>query len=145
MAYPPKNHQPRENNSKELPPTIEPQKLPADYVDSAERLMRELTVSSRNLTTTKLRTLFNLVLDVFNEEILRSDESLTAEHQAKLSLIRMRMVYEAGRDPATKYLVKRAKLLEYLKGVGSSRQDFINFTHYMESLVAYHRFFGGKE
>ena len=41
---------------------------------------------------------------------------------------------------------KKAKLLEYIKDIGSSRAKLIAFTQYMEALVAYHRFYiGGKE
>ena len=41
--------------------------------------------------------------------------------------------------------VEKAKLLEYIKGISSSRAEMIRFAHYMEALVAYHRFLGGKE
>ena len=37
------------------------------------------------------------------------------------------------------------KLLEYLKGINGKRESFIKFTQYMEALVAFHKFFGGRE
>ena len=33
----------------------------------------------------------------------------------------------------------------FIKGIGNSRAEFIRFARYMEALVAYHRFFGGKD
>ena len=60
-------------------------------------------------------------------------------------MMRIRTAYEAGRDPATKVFVEKAHLLQYLKGIGTGREDLIAFAHYMEALVAYHRYYGGKE
>ena len=50
------------------------------------------------------------------------------------------MVYGAGRDDAVKLFLERAQLLEYIKGLGDSRAKLMDFAHYMEALVAYHRF-----
>ena len=41
--------------------------------------------------------------------------------------------------------MEKAQLLAYIKGIGNSRAEMIRFAHYMEALVAYHRFMGGKE
>ena len=59
--------------------------------------------------------------------------------------MRVRLVYEAGRDDTVKNFVKKCKLLEYIKGVGDDLNKFFAFSQYMEALVAYHRYFGGKE
>lgn len=42
-------------------------------------------------------------------------------------------------------LMTQTNLLEYLKGISTDRADLIRFAHYMEALVAFHRYFGGKE
>lgn len=55
------------------------------------------------------------------------------------------MLYEAGRDKDVKYFLEVAKLVEYLKDIGTSRAKLLNYFHYMEALVAYHKFYGGKE
>lgn len=60
-------------------------------------------------------------------------------------MMRIRTAYEAGRDDTVKTFVEKARLLQYMKGIGSSREDLIRFAHYMEALVAYHRFYGGRE
>ena len=44
-----------------------------------------------------------------------------------------------------KEFITHAHLLEYLKGISTDRADLIRFAHYMEALVAFHRYFGGKE
>ena len=80
-----------------------------------------------------------------NKESLRKEEVLSPDSQLKLMRLRVRIVYDAGRENDVRSFVERAKLLEYIKGSGSSRAEMIRFAHYMEALVAYHRFMGGKE
>jgi len=36
-------------------------------------------------------------------------------------------------------------LLDLLNHMGDSRENFIKFARYMEALVAYHRFHGGRD
>ena len=67
--------------------------------------------------------------------VMRGEESASG-----LIALRIRMVYEAGRDDAVKLFLERAQLLEYIKGLGDSRAKLMDFAHYMEALVAYHRF-----
>ena len=63
----------------------------------------------------------------------------------KLNLMRGRGAYECGRDDTVKSFVAQTNLLEYLKRISTDRADLIRFAHYMEALVAFHRYFGGKE
>ncbi len=75
-----------------------------------------------------------------------------------LNMARIRIAYEVGRDLSnlkkpspdpTKYPIKKfvtdTHIIEYIKGIGTSREQFINFARYMEALIAYHKFYGGKE
>ena len=138
------------------PRTIEAKPIPAEYVDEAERViagLKEEDGGKLRITTSKMRNFLTLVTDIYNKESLRTEESLSPDSQLKLMRLRVRIVYDAGRDdnpnPArdegVKRFVEKAKLLEYIKGIGSSRAEMIRFAHYMEALVAYHRFMGGKE
>ena len=130
---------------KELPPEITPKKVPEDYVDEAERIMRSLMSQPKKVTTSKIRNLLSLVTDIFNTENIRTDEKLLPESIVKLNLMRVRVAYECGRDDTVKNFVAQTNLLEYLKGISTDRADLIRFAHYMEALVAFHRYFGGKE
>lgn len=127
---------------------IEAEQLPEDYVETAEEVMRKVLSHSPAITTSKLRNLLSLVTDVFNVEQLRTEPELLPESVSKLQLMRIRVLYEAGREQNNKEFrdfMETSKLLEYLKGIGTSRKALIQFAHYMEALVAYHRYLGGKE
>lgn len=138
--------QQRFNPAPQLPPEVKAEPLPEDYVDAAEKVMRALAGNSKKITTSKIRNLFSLVSDIYNVENLRSEPELLPESRAALTMMRIRVVYEAGREPTVKDFVAAAKLLEYIKGIKTDRQKLIDFSHYMEALVAYHRYLiGGRE
>lgn len=124
---------------------IRPLKLPENYVDEAEKVMRALFENRSRITTTKLRGFLTLANDIYNAENLRTETELSSESKLKLMRLRVRVVYDAGRERDVKDFVEKAKLLEYLKGVGDSREAMIHFAHYMEALVAYHRYLGGRD
>ncbi len=134
----------RYNAAPQLPPEIRPLPLPEDYVDVSEAVMRRLVTNK--ITTSKIRNLLSLITDIYNVENLRNDPELKPESRNALMMARIRIVYEAGRDRSTVgEFVEQAKLLAYIKDIGNDRTKLINFAHYMEALVAYHRYFGGKE
>lgn len=130
---------------KELPPEITPKKVPEDYVDEAERIMRKLMSGGKTVTTSKIRNLLSHVTDIYNKESIRTEDKLQSDSVVKLNLMRVRVAYECGRDDTVKSFVAQTNLLEYLKGISTDRADLIRFAHYMEALVAFHRYFGGKE
>lgn len=137
-------HVPQRQESK-LPSEIQACSLPADYVDKAESVIRKLFNDHVIITTSKIRNILSLVSDIYNTENLRTAEELLAESKTAVMMMRIRVVYEAGREDSVKSFVREAKLLEYIKDIGSSRPKLIEFAHYMEALVAYHRYYGGKE
>ena len=128
--------------------------VPEDYVDAADAVMRQLSQSNAKggkLTTSKLRNILTLVSDIYNTENRRRDDSISSESAAKLQMLRIRVLYEAGREQSVKKFVekrkkkfkKTSKLLASIKGVDKNRENMLRFCHYMEALVAYHRFYGG--
>lgn len=137
-------HGTQQRPSNRLPQEILPEKIPEDYIDRADAIMRGLH-GEQKLTTSKIRKLLSLVSGIYDAERLRTEPELTKESIAGIGMMRIRTAYEAGRDTATKVFVEKTHLLQYLKGIGTNREDLIAFAHYMEALVAYHRYYGGKE
>lgn len=120
--------------------------VPEDYVDAADAVMQQLSQSNAKggkLTTSKLRNILTLVSDIYNTENRRRDTAISSESAAKLQMLRIRVLYEAGREQSVKKFVETSKLLAYIKGIDKNRENMLRFCHYMEALVAYHRFYGG--
>lgn len=125
-----------------LPAEIKAKQLPAGYIDLAENVIRGIKQNSgKAISTSKIRNLLSMVSDIYNVEYLRPEKEILSKSQTALSMLRIRVAYEAGRDAETKEFVAKAELLEYIKGIGTSRESLINFSHYMEALVAYHRYY----
>ena len=148
MAYPNdkyQNNRYRGGYNQNQPGREEPRNagpFPKDYVDFAENLMR---TNSRSITTSKLRNILSLLMDAYNIETLRIGDSIAQDSAVKLQMARIRLAYECGRDFKTKQFVEAANLLPWLKEIGNSRDKLLHYVHYLEALVAYHRFFGGRE
>ena len=112
-------------------------------MDEAEVIMHKLSKEKDKLTTSKIRNILSMISDIYNIEINRTETTLLPENQNRIQMIRVRLAYECGREKAVKIFVERAHLLNYIKKIHDSRNEFIRFARYMEALVAYHRYFGG--
>ncbi|MCY7090461.1 type III-A CRISPR-associated protein Csm2 [Streptococcus oralis] len=119
-----------------------------NYVDKAENVIKSLnhTKDHRNnkirffLTTTKIRNLLNLTSNLFDESKVREYKELAD----KIAYLRVQFVYQSGRETAVKDLVKKAEILDILKEI-NNKESLQRFCRYMEALVAYFRFYGGKD
>lgn len=134
----------------------EPAALPDNFVDVAQVALnrvarkhyRDNNGQERwdfNITTSKIRKLLGLVIDIYNAEHRRTEETLLEKSVLAVQMARVHIVYEAGRDAAVRQFVEASKLLPYIKGIGNSRANLIRYTQYLEALVAYHRYMGGRE
>jgi len=121
-----------------------PMEIPDEYIQKAENIMKDI---SKSITTSKIRGFLSLVSKVYNMESVRTEDTLLPESIDTIQMMRIRVVYEAGRDntDGVKKFLEKSNILNYLKSIGDNRQKFITFARYMEALVAYHRFYGGKE
>ncbi|MDO5325217.1 MAG: type III-A CRISPR-associated protein Csm2 [Clostridia bacterium] len=122
--------------------------LPEEYVDLAEKNISDLKAEIdadrriKPITTTKLRNLFNLFAEVYNESLRMEGDKLTAAQIDALRTARVRIVYECGRDRDVKRFVDKTEMREFLFGVEDRKSELIRYYHYLEALVAYGRFTG---
>jgi len=124
--------------------------LEKDYTQQAERIIKSLKESMgpkfKQFTTSKIRNILAMVNDVYNDVNLNKNEFLSPEIQRRIAYIKVRLVYECGREPEIiRPFVKQAGLLDLLDSIGDNHRRFIDFANYMEALVAYHLFYGGKD
>lgn len=117
----------------------------SDYVDRAESIIRKLDGEKKLLTTSKIRNLLSMISSLYDEVRRSAGDKLGKEALSQIQYIRLHFAYEAGRDKDVKSFVLEADILEHLKDIGDSKERFMLFCRYMEALVAFHRFVGGKE
>jgi len=119
-----------------------------NYVDNAESAIKKLDRDSRNrnnpnafkLTTSKIRNLLSLTSSLYDESKVKEFDQLSD----KIAYLRVQYVYQAGREPAVKDFVTKADILNALKEV-KDRETLQRFCRYMEALVAYFKFEGGRD
>lgn len=119
MGYNDRNSQGRQSNrnASRPPRQVAARPLPANYVDEAERVIRSLYDERNKISTNKIRNLLSLVSEIYNRENLRTADTISEESASGLIALRIRMVYEAGRDDAVKLFLERAASGVY-KGIG---------------------------
>ena len=62
-----------------------------------------------------------------------------------LSEAKASVLYEAGREKTVKAFWEAAQIEKQIDKIGNSKKELILFCHYMEALVAYRKFLGGKD
>ena len=122
-----------------------------NYVDVAEEVIKSLITTDRRgkkiipLTTSKIRGILSMVSSIYNDISRETDPELTSEEIERLQYFKMRLAYEAGRESSVKTFVKNAALRKQIDSIGDSREQCLIFCKYMESLVAYHKYYGGRD
>ncbi|MEY8516211.1 type III-A CRISPR-associated protein Csm2 [Lachnospiraceae bacterium 29-84] len=97
------------------------------------------------VTTSKIRNLLAMTTDLYHEVLNSKQEEMCDELKGRVDYLKVRFVYEAGREPSVRNFVEDADILSCIQEIGNSRKQYLLFSHYMEALVAYHKFYGGRE
>lgn len=122
------------------------------YVDKAEGVIKKLATKidkkgrpNELVTTSKLRNLLAMTSDIYNEVLSLQTDQLDERLSGRIEYLRIRYIYEAGREPKVKELITEAQIPEIIKEIKGSKKNFLLFNHYMEALVAFRKFHGGKD
>ena len=66
---------------------------------------------------------------------------LSPAHASAVKYLKVQLVYQAAREPKkVKPFVK-----ERIDAIGTDLRAYEDFAHYVEALVAYHKFYGGED
>ena len=95
-----------------------------NYVDKAEKVISDLAEESKVknrgrvniVTTSKLRNLLAMTADIYNQVLLYPSERLDDELLGRIEYLRVRVMYECGRDNEHKDVYKR-QVLRTLPGL----------------------------
>ena len=121
-----------------------------NFCDLAEMTIRKLLEpqngkTQKLVTTSKIRNLLAMTADIYNEVINLNGDRLPPETTERINYLKVRFIYEAGREPAVKRLVETAEIVKYLDEIRGSKKRYIWFSRYMEALVAYRKFLGDRD
>lgn len=124
-----------------------------DPVDAAEKVINHLEKDKYGniaLTTSQIRkflTAVNVVrnkVDLYIAQNKYADE-LSIELAAEVKFLKVNLLYQAGRAKAVKDFMEISNLAAIIGDVDKNIKKFQRLCKYVEALVAYHKFMGGKD
>lgn len=128
-----------------------------DVVSEAEQVIKKLSTGIiidgkkvSMLSKSQIRKFLAAFTSVTNKvEIEKrknpAKEEMSAQLSAEIKFLKVKLVYQAGREKSVKAFVNESHLLDKIDGVGKSFAKYKELANYMEALVAYHKFYGGKD
>ena len=125
-----------------------------DIGATAESVIKNLLNASGklDLTTGQIRKFLTAVNSLTSKiEVYKAQnetfETLPDNFVMEIKYLKVKIAYQAGRDKnkIVKNFVEKAKLFERIDKIGNSFAEYENFARYIEALVAYHKFYGGKD
>ncbi len=118
--------------------------VPAELVRKAEEIAIQLTKD--RLKTGQIRNFYSAITQMRTQFSIE-DEKVTDELKRGLTMLKPKIAYAAGKQTAV-----RATFYPFIKsaldGIEKSHYDVgavRNFFQLIESIVAYHKFYGGSE
>lgn len=120
------------------------------YVEDAEKVFKDwYSTRDKKITTSKIRGLLSGMSDIYNDVVRVEGEELPQDIVDRIQYLKVQFVYEYGRDDkkdgSVRRFINELKILNKIDQIGTSKKKFIEMERYMEALVAYHRFYGGKD
>lgn len=116
-----------------------------NYVGKAESVITALIGRKELLTTSKIRKLLAILSEIYTDARHDGKKELSDEIKSRIQYFKMHFVYEAGREKTVKAFWEAAQIEKQIDKIGNSKKELILFCHYMEALVAYRKFLGGKD
>lgn len=115
-----------------------------------QSLIREDKHGRLDLKTNQIRKFLAAVTSVTNQiEVWHMQhidtDVLPDELAAEVKYLKVKLAYQAGREKSVKEFAEKAEIARRIDAIGRDRRKYQEFAHFVEALVAYHRFYGGRE
>lgn len=146
--------------------------MKSDVVKDAETVMRHLLrprldengmpmrdekgykLCSQAVTTSQIRkflTAVNMVTNKINvyKSTHMNESVLPEELVAEVQYLKVKIIYQAGKEdnrkPYVSNFMKASDMVRRIDKIKNSFEEYEEFARYVEALVAYHKFYGGRD
>lgn len=128
-----------------------------DIAGEAEAVVKSLRRPDRQgreqiqLTKSQIRKFLAAVNALTNKITVYRTQSGQAKElngalATEVKYLKVKLAYQAARYKGTVGdFAEKAKLKERIDGIGTDMKKYEEFAHFMEALVAYHKFYGGRD
>lgn len=117
-----------------------------DYSKTAEKVIKTLIEKygeRKILTTSKIRNILAMTADIYNDVNDPSEMKggiLSENIQARIRYLKIRIIYESGRENDVKNFVEESCIVDIINSIGDKKANYVRFSRYMEALVAYRKY-----
>ena len=117
-------------------------------------LHKKVEYSTLKLTTGQIRKFLTAVNAITNKVNIYKARHLGAtklpdELAGEVQFLKVKAAYQAGRDNSKDKVVHKfleaSNINQEIESIGTSIAKYEEFARYIEALVAYHKFYGGKD
>ena len=120
-----------------------------NYSDVAQNVIKTWSQPNKYgriniISTSQLRNILTMSADIYNQ-VVPLEKDLTDEINSRIEYLRVRCFYEAGRERLVKNFMEKSQIPEILREINGEKKNFILFNHYLEALVAFRKYYGGKD
>ena len=125
-----------------------------DIAGEAEAVVKTLNCKSDGqiqLTKSQIRKFLAAVNALTNKVAVHRTQSgqtevLSSAIASEVKYLKVKLAYQAARYRATVGdFAKKAHIKERIDQIGTDMKKYEEFAHFMEALVAYHKFYGGRD
>lgn len=127
-----------------------------EIADRAQKVMEKLCKNRNVVTTSQIRKFLTAVntvtekVNVFRIQNPDAAEKLPEDLQAEIKYLKIKLAYQIGRNNGkwgnpVKDFADSADLMQEIDAVNDSTKAWQAFANYMEALVAFHKFYGGRD
>lgn len=104
-------------------------------VDFAEQMGKYMAINK--LTNSKIRSIYG--------EIKRIQMGIFEKEKSSFFLLRPKVAYALGREPENKGLIMFKLVFDMGSKYVTDQKTYLNFCNLIESILAYHKAYGGKD
>lgn len=122
-----------------------------DIAKEAEQVILNLKDQNHGkiyLKTNQIRKFLTAVNAITNKVNVYKAKHLDATElpdklAGEIQFLKVKAAYQAGRERSVKDFMVQSKMKHRIEEIGTSISKYEEFAHYVEALVAYHKFHGG--
>lgn len=127
-----------------------------NYVDCAEKAIESLKQykdkkgNYQVISTNQIRKILSLNSEIYNSVINSVEQGkLTDEIIGRINYLKVRILYDCGREETVRYFVEQTHLKKHIEAVVTNNENqkkyYLLFSQYLEALVAFRYYVFDKE
>ena len=122
-------------------------------IKDAEQLILDLKSFKKDITITQIRKFLTNINSINNKVLAYESQSGEGKDLATLPLdianeiryLEVKLRYQCGREKNVKEFAEKGNLFVRIQAIGNDAKKYKDFAKFIEAIVAFHKFHGGKD